>query len=269
MGTKLGMGLGLRESCRGAHGSGGPPPEAPVAGYAAWFKVGGAYCFADVLGLVPATDGLPVLRWDSAGGTYGALSLTIPPGGFGAPTYRAAAANGLDVLEFDPATFTLMRDAAQSATIFESGILSSAAGTVMCVAAPASADNRALWGDNGAYLLHEFRSGPVAIANLYDGASATASQPAALSRSVLTWHHQAGVLYSGVNDSRTDEMASAAAASLDAGAGWLVVGGAAGPGRYFHGPLCEMVFYNSALSEADRVLTERYLAARWDVALAH
>lgn len=252
------------------------PPVAPSAGYAAWFDAGDG-TFTDAGGTVPAVaDGDAIANWSSKGGSYGALACTVP-GGYGAPHLKTAlnGIGGLPVARSVAASFELLRDVAGSATIFEGGVLNVGQGTAFAVARAVTIDatNRFVWGDHAGYVGSILiDAGGVAghAAFVYDGATEFARQAASAgSPHVLTFHHEAGLFYSGVDDTRTASMATVAAGDLQAAAGFFVLMGGPGPGNYLDGDLAELIFYPTALTQAERKVTERYLAAKYGITLPY
>jgi hypothetical protein len=249
-------------TCEGA--SDGPP-----AGYAAWFDAG-AGVFTDDAGTTPAVaDGDAVAHWASRGGSYGALKGTVP-GGF-APCTLKTGANGINskpIVRGTTALLQRLRDPANDITIFEGGILNVSEGTAFAVVSKAAGVGYA-WADNAGYINHGIFGGPVAGASLWTGSSRQATKAFAYGAGkVLTWHHAAGTLYSGVNDTRTASMGSIAAGDMLTGAGYLnIVAGT--PGNYLDGDLAELIFYPTALSEADRKATETYLALKYGITLPY
>ena len=254
--------------------TGASTPIEPVAGYAAWFTAEDLV-FSDAgCSVAQTSDAGDVACWQTKGGSYGTLDLKVP-GGYGAPALELNEFNGHAVIRSQAASFELLRDVALTADIFESGILSSSQGTAFAVAKVGTINgtNRCPWGDNNGYIGSFLVDGGGVVgqaALLYDGASKIARQTASAGAAhILTWHHEAGTLYSGVDDTRTGSMASTAAGTIDAGAGFLVVAGCVGPGQYLDGDLAELIFYPTALSEANRKLTERYLAAKYAVVIPY
>lgn len=255
-----------------------PEPTAPTAGYAAWFDAA-AEVYTDVGGTVPATaDGDAVNNWKSKDGSFGALSCTVP-GGYGAPHLKLGVngINGKPVVRALPASFEILTSPTGGVTIFEGGILNVGQGTVMAVAlandiATAGANGSWVWGDNAGYLGTRYidSGGLVASSYLFDTGTRLADKGVVTDGApyVLTWHHEGGVLYSGLSDTRTASMASVVAGDLDAAAGHLSLLGAIG-GRYLNGDLAEIIFYPTALTQPERKVTERYLAAKYGIALPY
>lgn len=250
-------------------------PTNPVAGYTAWFDAA-TLVYTDTAGTVPATtNGAVVNRWDSKDGSYGALVLTTP-GGYGAPHLNTDGngINGLPVVTSVAATFDLLRDVTQTVTIFEGGLLNVDAGTVFAVVnAPViNASPRCIWGDNAGYIsscLYD-SSGAKAHAYVYDGAAKLASKAVTQAEPhIVSWLHYSGGLYSGVDDTRTASMATVAAGDMQAAAGFFILLGGTGPGQYLDGKLAEVIFYNTALTETNRKLTEQYLANKYGITLPY
>lgn len=255
-----------------------PEPTAPTSGYAAWFDAA-AEVYTDAGGTVPATaDGDAVNNWKSKDGSFGALSCTVP-GGYGAPHLKLEAngINGKPVVRALAASFEILTSPTGGGTIFEGGILNVGQGTVMAVAlandiAASAALGRWVWGDNVGYLGARYidSGGLVGSSYLFDTAARLADKGVVTDGApyVLTWHHEGGVLYSGLSDTRTASMASVAAGDLDTTTGHLSLLGAVG-GRYLNGDLAEIIFYPTALTQPERKITERYLAAKYGIALPY
>jgi len=250
--------------------NGGAAGGAPVTGFAAWFSAD-MLVFQDAAGTVPAVvDGDPVMRWDSMNGSYGVLACTTP-GGYGACTLKLAG-NGIGgraVIRSSAAAFGLLADVAADTGIFEGGILNSS----QCLLRHlfrTSSDLVATWGDGGGYIESQNQLAMGMVSFIYDGASKVAAKPYTPGASAIhTWHHAAGVLYSGVSDTRFASMGSVAAGSIDPGASRLVILGGPGPGQYLDGDVAELIFYPVALSEADRKVTETYLAQKYGITLPY
>lgn len=251
-----------------------PPPTDPAAGYSAWFEAS-ELVYQDAAGTTPATaDNDPVMRWDSKGGTYGALVCTTP-GGYGACSLQSFALSGKPCVRALAAASALMKDVTDTASI--PGALLAAVGcTVMAVVYRPSSEPGAagVWGanDNGMTCAYDSAGGAYGLRNyLNDGGFKIAPVKPAPSGTphILTFHHSGGQLYSGVDDSRDASMSSIAAGSVVGAGAFLVLLGYSGPGGYVDGDVAEILFYHSALSQDDRIVSERYLAAKYGVALGY
>lgn len=242
---------------------------APSPGYSAWFDAE-ASIFTDAAGTVPATvDGDAILNWQSKGGSYGALVCKVPAT-FAAPHLKLAAngINGKPVVKSVAASLEVLSDAAETLTIFETGILLAAQGTVFAVFRKA-AGLGGVWSDSStpAMIAARVVAGPAARCSLNDGTVKTADKTMSFGVVLHTFHHAASVLYSGVNDTRTASLASAAAGSVGAGAGYLrlfIVTSA-----NLDGDIAELIFYATAQTENERMVTERYLAIKYGITLPY
>lgn len=250
----------------------------PADGYAAWLDAG-ALTYQGYDTSTPAVaDDDPVIRWDSGDGTY-PIAFTMP-GGYGACTLKTAAngINGYSVVRSVAAEFDVLRDHAQAAT-FDGDLLSTTSGTVFCVTRiPVinAALVRGAWGDaNGLVGLrfYDFGSGPVAQAVITDsGGSAGASKAiTAAAAHIVTFLWDSPTLYCGVDDTRTASMSSASTVGdgILPAANFAVLMGQAGPGQYLDGDMAEILFYPTALSEADRKRTEQYLASKYGISTGY
>lgn len=257
--------------------NGGAAGGAPVTGYSAWF-VANMLVYQDQGATTPAVvDGDPVMRWDSMAGSAGALNVKTP-GGAGACAWKTGAngINSLPVVRSVALSLALLHDITDAPIIGPAGtLIPAAAGTVFSVVKRSSTPAAAgIWGSNNnhATCAYDLAGGSYGLRNyLNDGGFqivATKLAPNASAPFVMTWHHAAGVLYSGVNDTRLASMNSLAAGSI-ATASSLVLLGFAGPAGYMDGDLAEIIFYPTALSESDRKTTETYLAGKYGITLPY
>lgn len=259
-------------------GSGGintpAAPHEPLAGYSAWFDAG-SLVYEDVAAATPSVgDGAVVMRWDSKGGTYGALACTTP-GGYGA-CHLSALPGGRQAVRSTAAGTGVLRDAAELASI-PGALLSAAGATVFAVVYRASSEPGAsgVWGanDNAMTCAYDTAGGPYGLRNyLNDGGFQSApilAAPNSGAPRILTWHHAGGRLYSGVDDTRDGSMVSVAAGNVVGGGALLVLLGYAGPAGYFDGDAGEFLFYPTPLTQSDRILVERYLAWKYSLTLPY
>ena len=192
--------------------------------------------------------------------------MTVPDG-YGTPTFQEAEVNGLPAVQALAASTQLLRDAAQNQA-FAGQVLSGDQGTALAVF-KTSTNAAAIWGTH----TDTAEAGYVAASGMRSyvndgGANVAYATYSAGTFAIHTWHLAGGTLYSGINDTRTTSMSSVSTGSYSCGC-FLVILGSSGPGRYLDGELAELIFYATALPEADRKLTEQYLAGKYGITLPY
>lgn len=240
-------------------------PTEPVAGYSAWFDAGqGVY--EDTFGTVPATDGNPVGSWGSRGGSAGAQLHAQTGGGV---SYVADGVNGQPVVQGDPSGGTILT---KVQTVRGTLIGASGEHTTFVVAYWGSANNHSAAGTDSAYFCEQRVTPEMAQ---YAGDLPTLAAKAGdfsgqwvivTSIASLTGPK----LYVGVSDTRTASLsAGASGATTPSGTYSSLLGGLGGRAFNAGDFLAEVVFYPTELSEADRKLTEQYLASKYGITLPY
>lgn len=242
-----------------------PPPGSPTC----WLK---ADAGVEEAASDPAEDLDLVTAWLDQSGN----ARHFTPGPAQSPTYRTGIQNGLPVVRFDGSDDRL--DASASGNVL-SNFITASAGTVFVVAgnltvgtnASAVYQNDPLWADLGGYVGIHFRTGsPYVQMYNYDGTEDVAqftSNPTGWN--VYTWMHSGGSVYGGISDTRDASLQSAASGDTANTGNHVLLGSGYAGTAYLACDIGEIVFYNTALSEADRKTCEEYLAEKWAITLPY
>jgi len=238
------------------------------AGYASPDEIEGVKLWleADTLSL---SDDDPVETWEDLGPLgYHATQ----PDATRRPRYETAAINGLPVVRFEGNQFL-------QSTI-SSAILSADACTIFVVAIAdaittnnsATATNNTIYGDGdddggGSFGAHLKSAGPTVHSYLSDGADRQASKAIVIGTPFIhTFHHSGGILYSGVDDTRTASMSSQAAGNIASVAHAFRIGTNQDlADRFFTGRIALIVACDPALTEAVRVHLEGFFSAKYGI----
>jgi len=87
---------------------------------------------------------------------------------------------------------------------------------------------------------------------------------------ISTWHHEAGTLYSGINDTRTASMTSIASGNTTSAAGDdMCIIGSSGGAASIDGYIAEVLMWNVALTQAQRQTVESWLASIYGITLPY
>lgn len=236
----------------------GPPGE-PVAGMKGWFTPASIQQSASV-----------VTGWNDVSGN--ALHLGTAAG---SPAYLASAINGLAGVDFDGT------DDRVSSSANYSAFISDAAYSIYIVAnvdaidtndeAGQTYNNDGFCGDNAVKVGPGLRSAPTVHFGHRDSAfQRTSSITISTGTAYIFAQRFDGSSITGrINTTSTEVTASATTvAASDIGTA-LNIGRVSGSADYWlDGKVCELIFYNTALSAANHRTNLEYLAAKYGLALA-
>lgn len=236
------------------------PSETSVAalGPSAWYRTDALTGFNNGDAVTTFTD--------SSGNGYDAVQGTASK----RPTYVTSAMNGRPALLFDGVNDGYDGTTALSSlfgangvrTIFvAAGLTTSAAGTYVF-----------LTDDNSVFSLHYLTNvmdGPRLIHTNHDGALDTVIKFQVLAGSgeqiLASAMFSGSAVTVGYNDTDTAALATAASGALSDLTGTLNIGQTAGGGSTWTGYIAEILIFNSALSEANRQIVERYLYEKYSI----
>lgn len=263
-------------------------PSSPVAGYSIWFKAD-QLTFQDNAATTPATaDGETVMAWKGdPTGSYQILSAAPwcwTPGGYTGGVLRTGAngINGCHAIDTSGAGPSLYAERYDDTHVFDdvTKVMGPNGGTVFSVhQTPAlNINGNSIWGC-GCNLIGTFytinQGGRNVLRSIwYNGTDSFFAEKLVTDDGfahILTFHADpaAGFIYAGQDDTRTNSMASTAVTgtggnvpqSLTVASGYG--GGEAG------GLTAEIIAYPTPLSEDNRKLVEKYLAAKYGITLSY
>lgn len=244
-------------------GGNAPGPDS-VAGLQGWWKADAAAYHTtgpDVLALDTET----VVKWgDQSGNNRHFVTGT-------APTWRSGIVNGLPVLRFVSGSSQQLVTTGFALSLF---ITASAytAFMVMKKTTTGATDGHWYADDNIASQNAISGSSDAAddfLVRNYDGTADTVTKAASLASGfhILTAAHSGGNILAGVDDTRTASLQSAASGDTSVLTQVLTVGRDRGAFGSFD--CAEFIIYNAALTEAERQVVERYLAAKYGITLPY
>lgn len=261
-----GMGTGFFKKQAGVSA-----PTEPWGTPTAWFK-------ADT-GLVewsggPVVDGAAIKTWGNQGalGPDGDL-LQVTSSDY-CPVYKTGVFNGKDVLRFDGTG-----DVLTGGALLGLGYITAASGCVFVAFQNAlsntnsstSYNNDAAWCESTGNAGVWFRNGAPQVtycANYSGGDQKATCTGDYLSAQIVTWYHIGGYIYGQKNNTTDAGLGSGVASGNTGGIGNLQVG--RGYNVYYTSiDLAELIFYSSAVTEANRKITEQYLAAKYGITLPY
>lgn len=252
---------------------GAAPALAPAAGYTAWWDASATgTLWQDGAGTVPATaDVDPVARWDSKDGSVSGAYWVVPPGGYdtmfldtstdaphrfvwpnnGSVPYPGLATNKTFLQLFDPVTLG-------KGTAFLVLDQVNVPGTGASVYDGATYASLAFFGTSYGY----------SASAVYDTALHVASIPGdgAGSKHIFTYLNDGASVSHGRDDTRTASLATAVG-YMSAGGVNLTIYDTLPSGR--NGRYYEIITYPTTLSEANRKLTEQYLANKYGITIPY
>lgn len=244
----------------GGSGVAGVQPNT-ISGLQGWWK-GDVGVFSDA-GTTPCVDGNGIYQWNDQSGNARNLTQTVAGN---RPVYKTAIVNGNPIARFTSASPSYFNGAAVS-NFFAVG-----AKTAFVVYQHTANASTTLWADASTKIAQVLDSTGTALrAYNDDGAADNASKSGLISGSwyVGTLLHSGGTLYSGANDTRTASLTGTASGNTSSLTGALLVGMQTGSVNPISGDIAEMLFYNAALSEADRQGIEAYLSRKYNIALGY
>ena len=254
--------------------SGERPGPNSVAGLTGWWRSEfGVYSDA---GTTLAVDNDTVQQWnDFSGNSYTMSQATST----NRPTFKTNIVEGKPVVRFDGADNYMQGvDAVPNTLWAVNGATMMVAAFVHAVTtANATAYlNDSLWTDRraagGVRRAHALTTAPTATAFSYDGSEDAAAESATVTAAWLsfTYMHDGINVYSGVSDTRTASMTSAASGSTTALADrHLIFGANTDLSIFTQVDIAEIVAFNVALTEANRQIVERYFAAKYGITLPY
>lgn len=230
----------------------------------AWFKAdAGVYSDA---GSTPATDGQDVHQWNDQSGNgkhFNTKSTNWP-------SYETNEQNGLPVIHFVASNSEDMTHSTGDAQAW----ISPSAATIFTVfrGTGSAGVNPTPWiiyqSAEQARLYQLFADGTLNAYNNDGSADVAAKAGTNNTYQIHTWMHSGGTLYSGTNDTRTASLASTASGNTGGTQSlWTCFLRAAG--AYYNQDICEMIFFDYALTETERQLVETYLADKWGITIGY
>lgn len=222
-----------------------------------WFAANKETSYVDNDTLTTITD------FGSKGNTLNAVS--------GTPKYRTNIVNGYPVFRGDGASDI------SRANITATGLFAAGAGTAIMVARATTLDVGFGWllAETGvaskAYIEMDTGATQNSLAWNNDGAAdATATKTMTTNTwYILTWHHEGGNLYHGSNDTRTSSMASVASGNTTLAAGDDLFLFGSGGANFFTGDIAEVIFFDTALTEAQRQEWELWFGFKYGITLPY
>lgn len=235
-------------------------PTTPAAGYSAWFDATDiTTLFQDAAGTVPVTtDNDPVGRWVSKGGSVSGTYASIPPGGYHPLRWSN---NSLDLgTELYP-RLTVNKTVAQ---LLDPVVLSK--GTLFAVMGSDNASTTGFIRSEGWFNFVAI-SASASTSEAYDTGAVSASIAGDVRGvpNVYTYLRNDASISHGRSDTRTASLATTACGAAG-GAGAIIFTYNVATVRPVY---YEVVIYPTILSEADRKLTEQYLANKYGITLPY
>jgi hypothetical protein len=234
---------------------GGSPYPTSLTGW--WSADSGVYSDA---GVTLAVDTNGVYQWNDR--VTGGTNYFTQANASLRPTYRTGIVNSKPVLRFGGVTDDdYMVDGNFGA------LTTTTAKTVFTVAKWTNAGS--VWSEANNYCLAYFTGAYVDSYNYSGGYQNVSKACSAATWVIHTYLHNGTTLYSGVSDTRTASLAGVASGT-SSGTSSFILGYNFAPGSNpFDGDLAEIITYNTALAEADRQTTERYLAQKYGITIPY
>lgn len=237
--------------------------SAPAAGFTARFDAG-YNVFSDVGGTTPSVNGGGVASWKARDGSAG-VQLHVQSGA--GLVYRTVFVNGLPAIEGGGVSLT--KTQALRGTLAGS----SGEGTVFIIAKWGSANDTSACGTNATYFAEQ-RSAPGLAKYVNPDIAHFAQIAGDFSGS---WHCITSMatlvgpqIFIGKDDTRTASLTGGGAgADLPDGTDTEIFGGLTGRFLVAGSYVAEIIFYPTALAEADRITTEEYLADKYGITLPY
>lgn len=229
------------------------PTDIPGLKY--WFRAdgGGTELFQDSALTIPATANAdPVGGWkDQSGNTYHATAAANG----NRPSLRTNVQNGLSVVRFDGSA------SPNNDYLSTTGATLSQPNTIFVVASWSTGTGRILVGSITAGVLNNISAVTASSQwQLSSGSTLTSSGTLTASAKYTFSAIYNGASSKGYRDRSLEMSGNAGSQSL---ASLRIGSNTAGTGGQWNGDVCEVVVYNSALSDADRASVESYLALKW------
>lgn len=248
----------------GGGGGGG----APADGYAAWFDAA-VSIYADIGATTPATDGSTVRAWTSRGGSLGGLTLIKSAISGNDCVYQLSGINALPAIKYISDASLVSSDNLSDGTLVR---LAPETGHVIFTVHYTPADpitGGPIYGPSNAFaMFHDGGNHRSYISTTGGYAIANKAAPYAVTHIFTRLLTDEG-LYAGVDDTRTASMTRVALPGTPNG---YLLDRIDLPNRNYtisNMLIAEVLFYPSALSEADRKTTEQYLAAKYGITLPY
>lgn len=246
--------------------SGSLPGPDSLSGLTGWWSADyGVYSDA---GTTPAVDGDGIYQWNDRSGNGRHFYMTSASN---RPMYKTSIVSGNPVARFGGATDDdHMETTGNNSSVF----FAAGAKTIFCVMYHrANAEGSPVGNQERDHVGLLFsNTGQTIRAYNYDGSSDVADKTGL---STATWYigtmlHSAGAIYAGANDTRTASMATAASGDTGMLDLPMTLGKRANASPFpLDGDIAETVFFNVALSEANRQVVERYLAAKYAITIPY
>lgn len=235
-------------------------PTEPVAGYTAWFDATDiTTLFQDAAGTVPVTaGGDPVGRWVSKGGSVSGTYASIPPGGYHPLRWNNNA------LDLGVLAFPRLNINKTVAELLDPVVL--AKGTVFVVLGSEDAGTTGFVSSEGWFSIAQIDDG-LTCSSTYDTGvkNASIAGDARGVPNVYTYLRDDASISHGRSDTRTASLATTACGAAG-GAGLIIFTYGVPTVRPVY---YEVVIYPTVLSEANRKLTEQYLANKYGITLPY
>jgi hypothetical protein len=240
---------------------GGVFDPSTLSGLTLWLK-------ADSLAL---SDGQRIQTWPDESGN--GRDFTQGTGGQ-RPLLKTGILNGMSVVRFDGVndnigssvgwqTFFSVSDATAFVVYKRRGNPSATYGTLFSDESAGSAEKVGM---------RDASLGTVLVCMNNDGNQDTASKTGLTGEAyIATWLHTGGNLSAGANDTRDSGLSTVASGATITPNNFNVSLGAevTAATNYYNGDIAEVLFFNVALSEADRISVESYLAQKYGIELPY
>lgn len=243
------------------------PGSAPnvFAGLQLWFDAATGV-FTDTAGTTPAVDGNTVRSWRDRHNSY-----LVPDNGAGTgPLLDVDLANGYPALVFD-ATNDQLVGVTNDADAFQAAGVATMFSVVRHAASPTDQQIYMLFFGGGnfqQYLSNVAAAAQVKFQN-HDGTDDLTVKAATLTNwNIATGMHSGGNIYCGVNDTRDASLSSAASGNtvIDANTNLHIRNV---PAVVRQTEIAELIYFNVALTEAERKQIEIRLAYKYGITLPY
>jgi hypothetical protein len=230
-----------------------------ISGLQLWLDGADASTLYDATtgGSLVAADGA-VARWEDKSGN-GRHATQDTSGN--RPSRKAAIQNGLDVLRFDGSNDFFSLSAATTTSSYTSFFVfrRTSAGIHSVSLGPATeSGNYAAWWFSDNFVYESSRS---VIDFTTHGSANTSTGAFAL----VTTRTGTTSIATRRNGSTLATVTSGAGVTNPASGSWTAVGRGDNAPTTHNGDMCEVILYDSALSDANRALVENYLLAKWAI----
>lgn len=230
---------------------------APTSGMTGWWSADyGVYSDA---GVTPAVDTAGVYQWNDR---VGGVNNWLQSGASLRPTYRTNIVNSKPVLRYGGVT-----DDDYMVNVSIMNFVTTTAKTIFTVAKWNNAGS--VWSEANNYYIAYYTGANVDSYNYSGGYQNVGKATSVGAWTVHTYLHNGTTLYSGCNDTRTASLAGVASGTSSTGSSFITGYNFTPGSNPFDGDLAEIITYNTALSEADRQTTERYLAQKYGISLPY